>query len=663
MIENTEYLGLVKGVEFLPAARARIDRFQQFIRTRGLLAIWRKVYWEWNKALRHRGYLTRGGEKGEFTNYWINKFRNVITRYHTLITAVKADIETQAANSDYKSQVQVKLAKIIMQYFFAQRNYQKTLDDCVMGALKFGEYFIEQGWNEKSGALIGQDPETGDDVFEGDFFHNLIPPWDLIRDDNARSYADLNEWIVRDWVNKHVLAAEWPAHRDAIMNSSPPYSDIYINQWFTQWNKRGEWIPVYRYYHKKSPILPNGRMVIFVEDTILFDGDLPYDNVPIYRLCWDDMDPGPWAYSASFDMLQPQKIIDMVNSQATSNQANFGTQIVAAPKGSDINPINLAGGLSYIEFTPNPAVASGGMPQGVNLMATNPVSFTLLQLASADLEQMMGMNPTAMGNPPPGKDSGKAIQSLISVAYNFAQALQANRTRLIEDSATGLIEIIKTYANIPGLIKIVGQYNKSLMKEFEDDHLKLDNVKRIIVKQGNPATNTIEGRLAFGQTLLELKLITPEQFLQIQESGSLEPVIEGIDAENLMIKEENERLTNKQKVIASVIENHDLHILGHKSVISNYEAKLNPEILIPTLMHIQEHLDLKAASASNPNILQVQQMSQSLLLANKMAADKAQLQAQQISEEGPQIANPNIEQGNLNGSIPSTEPIPEPAIQ
>lgn len=656
MVDNTEYLGTVQGPDFVVAAQTRIDRFQQFIRTRGLLAIWRKVYWEWNKALRHRGYLTRGGDKGEYTNYWINKFRNVITRYHTLITAVKPDIETQATNSDYKSQAQVKLAKMIMQYFFAQRNYQKTLDDCVMGALKFGEYFIEQGWNERSGKLVGQDPETGEDVFEGDFFHKLIPPWDFIRDDEARSFSDLNEYIIRDWVNKHVLAAEWPAHKEAILATTAPYSDIYINQWFTQWNKRGEWIPVYRYYHKKCPILPNGRMVIFVADTILFDGDLPYEDIPVYRLCWDDMQPGPWAYSASFDMLQPQKIIDMVNSQVTSNQANFGTQVVAAPKGSDINPLNLAGGLSYIEFTPNPAVANGGMPQGVNLSATNPVSFTLLQIASADIEAMMGMNPTAMGNPPAGKDSGKAIQSLISVAYNFAQVLQANRTRLIEDSASGLIDIIKTYANIPSLIQIVGKYNKGLMRQFEEDHLTLDSINRIIVKQGNPATNTVEGRLAFGQTLLELKLITPQQFLQIQESGSLEPVIEGIESENLTIKEENERLTNKEPVVAMVTENHDLHIIGHKSVLSSYDYRMDPDIVMATLAHIQEHMDLKAAAASNPNILQVQALSGALLEQNKQVAAQSRQQAEMQSQS--QLINPNIEQGNQNGSIPGTEPIP-----
>lgn len=662
MTPNTpdEYYATIKGPEFVTASKAQIDRFQQFVRTRGLMALWRKVYWEWNKALRHLGVLQRAGQKGEYTTYWINKFRNVITRYHTLITAVKADIETQASNSDYKSQVQVKLSQIILQYFFSQRNYQKCLDDCTMETLKYGEGFIEQGWNEKAGRSLGQDPETGEEIFEGDITFKNIPTWDFIRDHEAKNFEDLNCFYVRDWVNKYEFAEEWPAHRDAILACSAPYEDIYINQWFLNWDRNTNWIPVYRFYHKRRPILPNGRMVIFVGDTIVFDGDLPYKDVPVYRLCWGEIGQGPWGYSASFDMLQAQKIIDMVNTQAASNQANFGTQIIAAPKGSDINPLNLAGGLNWIEYNPNPAARNGGMPEGVNLTNTNPVAFTLLQLASADLEQMMGMNPTAMGNPPPGKDSGKAIQSLIDTAYNFSQVLQSGRTRLIEDSGTGLIDIIKTYADIPNLLKIVGEYNKGLMKEFAEDHLKLDSINRVVVKQGNPATNTTQGRLAFGQTLLELGLITPQQYLQIQQSGSLEPEIEGIEAENLLIKEENERLANKEPVIAIVTENHDLHIIGHKSVISNYENRLDPEIIQATLSHIQEHLDLKQASASNPNLLQVQATSQSLLLANTAVAQRSQLQGMQMAQQASQqpLMQPNIEEGMKDGNNASPEPAP-----
>jgi hypothetical protein len=657
-----EYLGSIQGAEFVNAALANIDRSEQFMRTRGLLAIWRRVYWEWNKAFRHLGGLQRAGQKGEYTNYWVNKFRNVITRYHTLITSVKADLETQATNSDYKSQVQVKLSQIILQYFLSQRNYQKCLDDCVLGAIKYGEYFIEQGWDEHAGQSLGPDPETGKEVFTGDIFFKIIPPWDMIRDSEARSYEDLNEWTVRDWVNKFEFAAKWPTHKDAILSTSAPHDDIYINQWFLRSDMTNNWIPVYRYYHKPTSLLPKGRMVIFIDKEIIFDGELPYKNVPIYRLAWGEVEQSPWAYSASFDMLQSQKIIDMVNSQATSNQANFGTQNIAAPKGSNINPLNLAGGLNWIEYDPNPAAANGGMPQGLNLTSTNPVAFTLLSLAGADLEQLMGMNPTAMGNPPPGKDSGKAIQSLIDTAYNFSQVLQSGRTRLIEDSGSGLIDIIKTYADIPGLIKIVGEFNKGLMREFAEDHLKLDNINRVIVKQGNPATNTSQGRIAFGNQLLELQLITPKQYLQIQQSGSLEPEIEGIEAENLLIKEENERLTNKEQVMAIVTEDHDLHIIGHKSVISNYENRMDLDILNATLAHIQEHLDLKAASASNPNIVQVQATSQQLLLGNQIAAQKAQIQTQQLNQQAEMelLTNPNIEQGNQNGNG-NIQPEPVPA--
>jgi len=116
---------------------------------------------------------------------------------------------------------------------------------------------------------------------------------------------------------------------------------------------------------------------------------------------------------------------------------------------------------------------------------------------------------------------------------------------------------------------------------------------------------TVGGRLQFAQDLIQNGMITsPRQYLTVAETGNLDALTAPDEDINLLILEENERLSDGESVQAVVTENHADHIKSHMSVIASPEAKEDERVLSVTLAHIQEHLDVwQDASINNPAIL------------------------------------------------------------
>ena len=106
------------------------------------------------------------------------------------------------------------------------------------------------------------------------------------------------------------------------------------------------------------------------------------------------------------------------------------------------------------------------------------------------------------------------------------------------------------------------------------------------------------------QNLLQNGLVkTPEQFIQVMQTGRLEPVIEGEQAELMLIKDENEKLMKGEQVVAINTDDHLKHIMEHKVVLANTDARKDNKLAPATLAHIEEHINM--LQTVNPVLLQI----------------------------------------------------------
>jgi len=246
----------------------------------------------------------------------------------------------------------------------------------------------------------------------------------------------------------------------------------------------------------------------------------------------------------------------------------------------------IVGGLNLLEFDPQL-----GPPQPLQLTSTSPETYNYMKAIESSMETISGVNSVSRGNPESSLKSGAALALVQSMALQFSSHLQSNYAALLEDVGTHIIDILKEYASTPRVSTIVGKSNRSLMKDWTKDDLS--NIQRVIVDMGNPLSRTLAGRVNMGEQLLGAGMVkTPEQFLQVLSTGRLEPLMEGTQAELILIKNENEDLGAKKEVKAILTDNHAIHLDEHKSVLASTEARRDPELLKAVLDHMQEHIDL-----------------------------------------------------------------------
>lgn len=600
MLDNDTYFAAREANETVSVLLTKANSWFRNLDTNGYLdkirEMWAAYHGAYYTSVQGAHKITFSGEQGELANLPVNHFRNIAQNILVMITATRPTMEARAVNTDYKSLVQTKLANGLLDYYMREKRLERYLKTAVEYAIVLGSGYIKMEWNATGGEIYDRIPnedadlsETGFDegfpVYEGDVQFTNLSPFDVVVD-NTKENQD-HDWVLcRSYKNKYDLAAKYPELKEKIL--AIPNKD---EQSYRQFDYLGMYqtddICVYEFFHKRTEAMPEGRYLLFLDyDLTLMDTPMPYDNLPIYRISPGDILGTPFGYTPMFDLLPIQDAVNSLFSTILSNQAAFGVQNIMMPRGTDITPSNLLGGLNLIEYN-----ATIGKPEPLNLTNTPAEVFSFLQQLIKEMETISGVNSVARGNPPDNLKSGNALALVQSMALQYMSGLQQSYVQLIEDVGTGLIKMLQRFASVPRIAMIVGKSNRTEMREFTGDDIS--QINRVIVDVGNPLARTTAGRVEMAEQLLQMNIIkTPEQYLQVINTGKLESMTEDTQSELLLIKSENESLVEGQLVLAVATDQHSLHIKEHKCVLADPDLRKDPSLVQRTLDHIQEHINL-----------------------------------------------------------------------
>ncbi len=137
---------------------------------------------------------------------------------------------------------------------------------------------------------------------------------------------------------------------------------------------------------------------------------------------------------------------------------------------------------------------------------------------------------------------------------------------------------------------------------------------------------------------------SPKQYITLINTGSLDPMMEDNEADQLIILEENEWLIEGKPFKAVITQMHSDHIRSHTSQITLELQQSDPQAVARILMHVQDHIDLwTAASYTNPGILLATNQQPLLLQGQPMGGQGQEVPGSQPS--GPR-AVPNPKKNN-----------------
>jgi hypothetical protein len=555
-----------------------------------LTLMWRTYHGCFDTSVGGGHQIMFTGEQEEFVSLHVNHFRNIAQNILVMITSNRPVMDARAINSDYKSIAQTYLANGILDYYMREKHLEKSLITATEMAIVLGAGFIKMEWNATAGDVYDID-ENGLEIKEGEIEFTNLSPFDVVFD-GSKENTKLDWYMIRTFQNRFDLMAKYPELKNQLAGI-PSKSEAGIYRMALMSNDNTDDVPVYEFYHKRTESMPQGRYMMFCDtDSVMLDTPLPYRIMPIFRVSAGEILGTPYGYSGMFDIFPIQQGIDALYSTIMSNQSAFGVQNIYIPRGADIAVDQLHGGMNIIE--------ANAQPVPLNLTQTPAEIFKFLEMLIESAETISGVNSVARGNPEASLKSGAALALVQSMALQYVSGLQQSYVRLIEDCGTGIINILKDYANTPKVAALVGKNQKMLLKEFTGEDLHAIN--RVVVDVGNALSRTIAGRVQMAEQMMQMGIIKePTQYFQVLNTGRIDVLMEGDVSQQLLVRQENEWLSEGKNPITAPTDIHAFHIQEHRSVLDDTDIRTDVNTVKIVMDHIQQHMD--ALQNTDPRLL------------------------------------------------------------
>lgn len=564
----------------------RVNDYYTFCMAKGYFSLWRNSYYSYNPNRYTSGNTMLAGESNEYRVMRVNHYKNLVDHIQNLTITDRPVWQTTATNSDAKSQKQCIIAEGLLDYTMREKRVERHLKDACKFSLLFGDGFIFQKWDPTSGEAVAS--ADGQTKHEGDIKYTSLESVDLIRDPNLSSYAKRSWVVARTYENKYDIAAKYPEYADEIVatqTSATSEDDHYLGNNFLDSSFETDQIQILNFFHEKSPACPNGRQIVMLRDgTVLSDSPLLYKHIPIHRIAPGDQTGTPMGQTVAFDLLPIMQMIDGTWTQILSINETYSIPKLVLRHGSDIAPETLASGIQVIKC------AAGEEPKIMEMPTADQGLYAALNSLDQLAETISGVNSVSRGNPEASLKSGSALALVESMAIQFNGPLQASYVQLLEDTGMGTIQMYQDFGDEPRIIQIAGQRQRSIVQQSFTG-ADIDKIDRVQVQAGNALSKTVSGKLQIAQELLQAGVIkTGQEYLQVLQTGNLDPLIQGETAVLLNIATENEMLMDGQDVPTFFTDDHTLHISEHNSIASDPAVRMNPELFEIVAKHINSHI-------------------------------------------------------------------------
>lgn len=611
-----EYFAALPQDRLAGELQARIDAYQQWILMTGRLARWRVAFntYYGQRGSHNSSFVQSGGEKGELSFLMSNEYRNLCQHLLVMVKQSRTALETVAVNTESRSKAQAYVAKGLVEYFRRDGRVDQNAYGAAEISLIMDTGWVFNEWDYQLGTAQLVNPDTQKPESQGGMKTRARTPLDVIID-FSKPDATEHDWrMVRDPVNKFNLAAMYKEHADELTGMSRDRTDDAIYRFgdvaLYQAGDTSPDVDMFTFYHRKTPALPQGRMVQMVGKLILFDGPIPYRKLPGNRICPAEMILSPLGYSNTNDLLALQDVMDALISAAVTNMTTCGVNNIWAENGDNLDFDQLAAGMNFL--------TNCSKPETIMLNRLPPEWFQLANFIVGRMEAISGVNSVARGNTE-GKDfSGAAMALLQSMAIQFNNGFVRSVNKLDEDNGNDIIQLTQDFVKEPVMGMIIGANNRYMMKEYSAKDLNL--IQRVYCRQSNPLKDTTAGRLTLVQEASKIEGgLSKAEFAELIDTGNTDCLLEKDRNLRLTIDQENEAMLRGEMPPVLASDNHPEHMQGHRGIFASPDDRKDPALVKLAEQHEQMHLQVW--QNTDPNILRAYNIPPFILPAPMLGPD------------------------------------------
>lgn len=506
--------------------------------------------------------VTRGGERGELALLRINSATANGRARHAIISSTQLSWKSIAAEGTSDSAAGCLLAQDVLEHEWKGKGLGALCSQWLKLAGFFSEYFMLAEWDRFAGPPL---LAMGDQLInQGDLVYHLIPPWDVPRDNSAKSWRACQWKFVCLYKNRFDEVRMYPKlpdgregseAEDAILQACDKMRTSYVTDGDAQRLGESELIAEWHFFHEPSASLPLGRHVIMLgSELVLLDEatrgpEATYEEVPLYRLADEEMVDSPHAWTPFWDTLGAQESADAIDTAVLTRATTLSNPIIAMAKGTDFQPELLGNGWRSWVHPP------GASPPAE--VEFRPVQKEMLEYRK-DLQTQqrttLGLNDVALGQPQSAQMNAQAFAVLASMAVQQSSPFQQAWTTAVSRLGTGALKTLAKKVVRPRQVRGIGGTSVKYTGQ------QLRGVDSVFVEIGNPMEQTTAGRKVILDDKIGLGFITtPEQYDQVSSTGRMEAATRRTTAEMTLVMREREMLLRGELPAVDFWQNHQLH--------------------------------------------------------------------------------------------------------
>lgn len=545
--------------------------------------------------------LVFSGEQGELVEMSVPQARSLIRQLVGLITKQKLAFSATAEAKGRDVIEASRLANSLAAQEVTQHDLDSKGDMLIEMAMVYGSSFIHVPWRSDRGEPFEGDTVTktnGEEVdrilYTGENDFQILGPLDLVYDYRMDSWENL-DWVeARTIQNRWNLIAQFPELEQKLIALPSVRKQTPLWAYTAENFEEHDTIYVYVNYHKPTPALPQGRMLVYADkDTIMFDDHNPYKRIPIVPCMPEKVHGLLMGYPVLSSLLPAQEMLDHSFSAIATNQAAHAVQNIVAPRGSGLTVEDI-GGMNFISFTPQ-QVDGGGKPEALQLTKSAPETFNFIPLLLQHMQQISNLNSTVRGEPPAGMKAGVAIATLTANALELLNSHSKAYVGAWERAMTHSVRNFQDFGHLPHTVNMKGKGGQILAKEFTNKDLGA--IKGVKIQAQNPLMSTIAGRTEVAEKLLPTGLLkNAQEYFSILEGEPVSTMWEVELSENDLLHDENESMIEGAPVVALSTDDHPVHIRSHAALLNKSSVRTDNARVQSILDHILEHHQLSQST-------------------------------------------------------------------
>jgi hypothetical protein len=620
-------------------AQERIIEWAQAQDYSGRTARWRQAYNTYYSVAGFQGYngsdIRVTGEMGEIIAVRVNVARNVALHAINLVTQDVLSFQTVAHDDSHQAQESNDIAKKLLNHLVKEKNLPELRYRGAEIAFVFDSAYHLTTWDMDAGEE--GEPQVQEDgsvkeTRKGDVRFEVFEPWNVVFP--LRSSALERDWYAfRRWVNKWDLIALKPDLREQILKlrtRDQLERGLQALPWLAAQQMRSEDVCVWELYHRKSPALPNGRMLRFCdEDVVFFDGPLPYERIPVREVRVAEMVDTALGYTSFYDVMGLATINDAMWSTIVS-VADLGFGNWCVPSQSNFQAIDgLVGGGKLLEYEARPDLPDGGKPSLVEMPPVPEVIFKTATSTAEQIGSLLSVSETSRGKPPPETKtaSGQALQVEQDAAFwtQFRQRI----VRAMEGIGQDTLDCFSRFADQQRVVELEGPDHAMEALSFLGEDLS--GTRKVRVDQGGPQGDGPAGRRATLEWILQNfpGRLSADDAMEFLRTGLLEPIFDSEAGTDELISDENQKLgqyngptpltdgtppeapqaieamhafvtTLGSQVTVDPTDDHMRHVKGHSKLLRDPKIRFNPKAVAAIHAHLAAHQEFLMGAAPPP---------------------------------------------------------------